>query len=189
MNGNDTAYGLGGDDRIVGGNGDDILYGDYADGLLGLAQRLIFGSGEGHDELLGGAGNDRLYGGAGDDILNGGSGRDRLFGGLGADQFVFDDGDSGVSSRSRDTIEDFARSQGDRIDLRAIDGNAATAVDDSLALVSSQSDALATVGSIYISPLSGGQQTVFINTIAGGGFEMAIDVRTGSALLASDFLL
>jgi Ca2+-binding RTX toxin-like protein len=50
-----------------------------------------------------GTGNDKLYGGAGKDTLTGGKG---------ADIFVFD-----TAPASRDTITDFSRTDGDKIQL------------------------------------------------------------------------
>ncbi len=189
LGGNDYAYGFGGNDTIEGGTGDDYLYGDFATGLAGLVQQLLHPGAEGNDRLNGGAGSDHLFGAGGNDWLNGGSGRDYLNGGAGADQFVFDDGDSGVAANQRDRIEDFRRSQGDHIDLRLVDGNAATSADDGLALRATQAQALNQIGSVYLGSYANGQQTVFINSSAAAGFEMAIDVATNSALVAADFFL
>lgn len=67
--------------------------------------------------LDGDRGNDSLRGGNGDDTLIGGTGRDTLSGGSGADVFVFASAaDSGVTTATRDVIEDFS-SGTDRIDL------------------------------------------------------------------------
>jgi serralysin len=78
------------------------------------ANNILNGDG-GTDKLLGGAGNDTLIGGAAKDILSGGTG---------ADTFLFNAiSDSGTSSTTRDTIIDFQSTQGDKIDLSAIDGN------------------------------------------------------------------
>ena len=57
----------------------------------------------GDDTLAAGAGNDKLYGGDGRDILTGGTGKD---------SFVFD-----TAPTSRDTITDFSRTDGDKIQL------------------------------------------------------------------------
>jgi len=82
----------------------------------------------GSDRITGGSYNDRLEGFAGRDVLYGRQGADRLYGGLDADTFTFKSiRDSTVSSGGRDTIQDFSFSQGDRIDLRAIDANATAA--------------------------------------------------------------
>ncbi|MBO3762541.1 calcium-binding protein [Ciceribacter sp. L1K22] len=105
--GNNTLNGYSGNDSLSGGAGNDSLYG-----------------GSGNDSLLGGSGNDRMKGGSGNDKLTGSSGADVLFGDSGADRFIFKSlSDSTVSSSGRDTIEDFSRSQGDKIDLSAIDAS------------------------------------------------------------------
>jgi Ca2+-binding RTX toxin-like protein len=100
---------LKGNDQIIGGSNDDILMG-Y----------------KGNDVLKGGDGDDYLIGGAGKDRLHGGNGFDYLYGEAGADTFMFErisdsyDGDP-------DTIGDFSRKQGDRINLKAIDADTTTA--------------------------------------------------------------
>nr|WP_280952686.1 hypothetical protein [Rhizobium subbaraonis] len=72
--------------------------------------------------LSGGVGKDMLKGNRGNDTLIGGKGADALYGGKGKDVFVFKElTDSTVKSSGRDTIYDF--SKGDRIDLKAIDGD------------------------------------------------------------------
>ncbi len=77
------------------------------------------------DNLIGGtAGRDKLYGTAGDDVLHGAGGRDLLVGGRGADIFLFEQaGDLGLGSSRRDLIRDFKHSEGDRIDLSALDAD------------------------------------------------------------------
>jgi Ca2+-binding RTX toxin-like protein len=83
---------------ITGGN----VTRDY---LIGL---------DGNDRLEGLSGTDILDGGAGDDILIGGGNADEMSGGAGADMFVISRLIDGV-----DGIHDFARAQGDRIDITA----------------------------------------------------------------------
>jgi Ca2+-binding RTX toxin-like protein len=79
---------------------------------------------DGKDRLLGGDGTDSLNGGAGDDGLFGGLGADLLTGGAGADTFhLVGIGASTVKTDGRDTIADFHRREGDRIDLHKIDAN------------------------------------------------------------------
>lgn len=100
-----TGNGL--DNRITGNAGNNRLDG-----------------GKGNDLLDGGAGSDTLFGGEGRDILIGGAGRDHLTGGLGADHFTFRSAaETGPSASQRDLITDFDRTQGDKVDLAAIDAN------------------------------------------------------------------
>ncbi len=106
-----------GNDLIIGTFGHDVLNGYGGnDVVIGLT---------GHDTLNGGAGDDILWGGIGNDVLNGGAGKDILWGGLGADRFVLDASSLKSSSLGqtpdRDTIADFSRLSGDKIDLSAID--------------------------------------------------------------------
>jgi uncharacterized delta-60 repeat protein len=76
---------------------------------------------KGNDVLTGTAKNDTLSALAGNDILTGGLGADKLTGGLGADIFKYVSiGDSGITTKTRDTITDFKHSEGDKIDLSAI---------------------------------------------------------------------
>lgn len=97
----------------------------------------IFG-GEGRDQLLGGAGDDQLSGGDDDDKLIGGAGSDRLSGGKGADTFVFQTGDSGKTSSTRDTILDFSSKNDDQIDLSSLDANSTKSGDQAFTYISSQ---------------------------------------------------
>jgi Ca2+-binding RTX toxin-like protein len=108
-----------------GGRGNDTIDGN-------AAANSLYGN-NGNDHLDGEGGNDRLYGDAGNDKLTGGSGVDILQGGSGADIFVFDDGDTRVGSGKRDRILDMHRSEGDRIDLRAIDADATRGGDQAFA--------------------------------------------------------
>ena len=97
---NDTLYGGKGNDVLIGGSGQDTLYG-----------------GNGNDRLEGGIGNDILYGDAGNDILIGGIGNDTLTGGLGKDSFVWGATDNVTQT---DTISDFSKAEGDKIDAKAL---------------------------------------------------------------------
>jgi Ca2+-binding RTX toxin-like protein len=141
LGGNDTYDGLAGNDDIRGGSGDDVLSGDDGNDAIdggddvdrlygGNGDDTLFGddprtTGNGADLLDGGAGNDQLNGWYGDDTLLGGAGDDDLFGfegsdvltgGAGADTFSFnwlnDAGDV-------DTVTDFNRAEGDKIDTWA----------------------------------------------------------------------
>jgi Ca2+-binding RTX toxin-like protein len=116
--------------RIFGGFGADTLHaasnGATLDGGFGL-DKLLGGAGD--DRLVGGFGadNDVLKGGGGNDTLIGMIGRDKLTGGGGADHFTLAAYyESGLTDTSRDLILDFNRSQGDRIDLLAVDADTLT---------------------------------------------------------------
>lgn len=90
----------------------------YADHLIGNG---------GSNLIKGGKGDDRIEGGGGADKLVGGAGADTLTGGAGADWFVYESWtESRVSPSTRDLILDFSGSQGDRINLSAIDADMST---------------------------------------------------------------
>ncbi|HYD17534.1 MAG TPA: calcium-binding protein [Patescibacteria group bacterium] len=130
-------------DKMTGGNGNDVYFVDNVKDTVTEAS-----SGGGHDTVYSSAdftlgtnvedlhlsgsavkgvgnsginmltGNDSansLSGMLGNDILDGGNGADTLIGGTGADIFVFSSTD-GIS----DTITDFSRTAGDKIDISAI---------------------------------------------------------------------
>ena len=85
-----------------------------ANTLTGNAYANMLNGGAGNDILLGGDGNDYLFGSAGMDILTGGAGADTL---------AFKALTDSVDSALRDVITDFSASDGDRINLSALDAN------------------------------------------------------------------
>ena len=97
--------GKAGNDRLTMGGGDDTALG-----------------GSGLDTLAGEQGDDSLSGGAQADRLTGGLGADILQGDAGADRFVFNFLAESTAILG-DTILDFHRAQGDKIELTAIDAN------------------------------------------------------------------
>ena len=121
--GADLGYGGDGNDIVDGGEGNDRLFGDAGnDRLLGGNHADAQYGGLGVDTIYGGTGNDRLYGDAGSDFLFGDVGADRLYGGADADRFVYREAiDSTLASEGRDTIYNFSRAEGDRIDVRTVD--------------------------------------------------------------------
>lgn len=133
--GDDTYY-VDADDNVVelAGEGYDTVYSDATLTLKANVERLILtgsaaadGIGNGADNsLVGNAAANRLEGAAGADRLQGGGGGDTLVGGSGADTFVYADlGDS--AGTNLDTVLDFKPGEGDRIDVSAIDADAAVA--------------------------------------------------------------
>jgi Ca2+-binding RTX toxin-like protein len=75
-----------------------------------------------NDTISGGRGNDIIDGKGGNDKLTGGLGADKLTGGTGSDTFIFNTVMESTLS-AKDTILDFKASQGDKINLSAIDAN------------------------------------------------------------------
>jgi Ca2+-binding RTX toxin-like protein len=162
LSGNDRLTGGAGDDIIDGGAGNDFLAGgagidtvSYASAGSGVTVNLANGQGTGgggadtlaefenvrgsnfSDMLTGSSADNVLDGAAGNDWLAGGRGADVLIGGSGADRFVFQDVLDSTNA-ARDTIGDFDRSQGDIIDLSAIDAITSRAYrgDDSFTFLS-----------------------------------------------------
>ena len=123
----------------VGSAKDDKLNGTKAnDNLSGLGGDDTLSGNAGDDWLFGGGGNDALNGGAGNDWLFGGIGNDSLSGGAGADLFVFN-----ALGFGRDVITDFRASEGDKVDLRALNID----FDDLTITQSGKHDTLITIGS------------------------------------------
>lgn len=131
--------------------------------------------------LTGNAGNNRLVGYLGADTLIGGAGKDTLIGGAGNDIFKFNAVADSAVGINHDTITDFLRGA-DKIDLSAIDANAATvAVNDAFS---------------FVAAFTGAGQVRFANGILYGNtdanvataeFEIAL---TGIiTLAATDFVL
>ena len=152
--GNDTVRGGAGGDLLDGGAGSDWL--SYSSSTAGVVINMRSGQARGGhaegdsfhnfenlrgsqfgDTLSGDVGNnilegrqgyDRLFGNVGNDTLVGGTGPDELWGGPGADRFDFNALDESPRS-ARDSIRDFSRAEGDRIDLTDIDANSLAAGD------------------------------------------------------------
>lgn len=99
--------------NAVGNELDNIIFGT-------VRPNNIYGAG-GDDVIHGGLSNgDQLHGDAGDDVLFAESREpDRLWGGEGADRFVIASS-LGVGG---DRIQDFSRTQGDKINLRLLDAD------------------------------------------------------------------
>ncbi|MCW1383392.1 M10 family metallopeptidase C-terminal domain-containing protein [Novosphingobium sp. KCTC 2891] len=167
----DQLTGSSGANRIDGGRGNDVISG------MG-----------GNDTLIGGTGNDKLSGGAGNDVLRGGVGADAVTGGTGADRFVFDDSEfAGATASGADAIADFQRSEGDRIDLSAVDAKVATAADNAFAFIGTA--AFGHVAGQLRYQVSGTNAYVFGDTNGDGLADFALRVAGVTSLAAGDFVL
>lgn len=144
---------------------------------------------KGADAIDGLAGSDTINGGGGDDILTGGLGMDRLTGGLGADTFDFNAAAESLYNAdvfSSDTITDFVRSQGDKIDLSTIDANAIADGDQSFTLVKSGFTSVA--GQLLVVKVSG--STLVYGDVDGDGAADFSILAAGTRILkAADFIL
>lgn len=162
-NGNDTYFAsdagetiraLAGNDFVIGGDGDDVINGNLGNDSIGgrRGNDAIYG-GEGDDSITGEGGRNLLDGGDGDDYLQGGVKADTFHGGLGVDQFdlgsfrhvsapdnardvvVYTSVDEApLSNGNADGLVNFVHTQ-DRIDLSAIDADAATPENDAFTFI------------------------------------------------------
>ncbi|MGO4704341.1 hypothetical protein AB4072_01010 [Microvirga sp. 2MCAF38] len=166
-----TTMGTSGNDILKGGIGIDILNG-----------------GDGNDVLNGGGGSDKLYGNAGKDKLYGGAGVDKLYGGADADTFIFKSiKDSTVDASGRDTIYDFSRKQGDKIDLRSIDANTKVKGNQAFKLIGKK-DFSEKAGELRYEKIKGGVY-VHGDVDGDGQADFSILLKSISSLVKSDFFL
>ena len=141
---------------------------------------------EGNDTVQGLAGDDWLYGETGNDALTGGAGADRLTGGTGTDQFVYTLV-SDSPGAACDVITDFARSQGDRISLSAIDANSAAGGNQSFAFIGAS--AFSNVAGQLRYQASGGNTIVSGDVNGDGVADLQIQLTGTISLVSSDFIL
>lgn len=149
--GNDILTGGAGADKLIGGSGTDIAsYKDATSGVVvslaspslntGEAKGDTYSSIEGlngsahADTLSGNSAANRLSSAAGNDKLYGAGGADHLYGGSGADTFIFKSHTESTLT-TRDIIYDFSRSQGDKIDLSAIDARSTTSGNEAFTFI------------------------------------------------------
>lgn len=186
-----------------GGGGNDTLDGSAANGPLlgqgGAGDDLLIG-GSGNDVLLGGAGRDTLLGGAGADILDGGTGNDVLIGGLGrdvltggpgADVFRFlstDDLPAPYGRVGPETITDFSRAQGDRIDLSAIDADV-TAPGNQAFLFANDLEFIRYQPGTVTTEVDPGRGETLVKLDTGGGTVTLLAVKGQVEFTAADFIL
>lgn len=149
----------------------------WADGIYGFG---------GNDQLFGGGGDDYLDGGIGNDTLWGGAGGDDLFGGTGADQFCFAAASDSLTN-DRDSIVDFKRSEGDKINLSAIDAN----------LLATGNQAFSFIGGAAFSGVAGqlraqysAGQTLVSGDLNGDGVaDFGFALQGNVSLIGTDFYL
>jgi Ca2+-binding RTX toxin-like protein len=221
LGGNDTFVGGAGADRFQGDNGADTA--DYGGSAQGIAVNLLFGTGAGGDAqgdtldtvenvtgskaadlvfgdgngnvLRGGGGGDQLFGLAGNDTLFGGKGADTLEGDNGQDVFAYTStGESSGNLGGFDTIADFSRSDGDRINLAAVDADPSDPDNDAFAFAGAAGagEGSGGVGVGQLEFFSSGTETfVYADTVGGAESapEMFIVLEGVNGVAASDFVL
>ncbi|MGG7517193.1 M10 family metallopeptidase C-terminal domain-containing protein [Allorhizobium undicola] len=166
-----------------------------ADTMTGDDNANIFNGAAGNDILTGAGGSDTLYGGIGNDTLSGGAGADTLYGGLGtdklyggadADTFVFTLVSESTSA-ARDYIYDFSVSEGDLIDLSAIDANTKITSDQAFSWVSTTAFS-GTAGELRVDY---GSSFTSISADLNGDkkIDFAFNLNKGFTLTADSFIL
>lgn len=119
--------------QATGGSGSDSIR--NFENLTGSDFADTFTGSSGNNILRGRDGNDVLNGGDGNDVLEGGAGMDRLTGGAGADTYLFSSlADLGLNDLA-DQITGFSSSEGDTIDLSALDANPLTQANDAFSYI------------------------------------------------------
>jgi hypothetical protein len=117
-------------------------------------------------------------------VLTGDQGRDTHFGGAGADRFDFNKLSDSPVGTGRDTIEDFSRSQGDRIDLRDIDADTMTPGDQKFTFIGDDDFTVGVAGQLRQNG------NIVEGDVNGNGIaDFEIRVLNVAALNAGDFLL
>ncbi|WP_321446535.1 polysaccharide lyase family 7 protein [uncultured Cohaesibacter sp.] len=196
--GNDTIYGDGGNDKLYGEDGDDILHGGSGNDRInaGKGDDTLYGGtgkddlrgGQGNDTLYGGDGNDKLFGHSGDDVLVGREGADTLIGSSGADKFVLESvDDSTVDLSGRDFFKDFDITEGDIVDLSAIDANSTISGDQAFSFIGE--NAFSGEAGELRTEVNGSIQTILGDVDGDGDADFAVDIRTSDHLLSGDFSL
>lgn len=211
--GTDRLYGGEGSDMLAGEAGNDVLDGgtgfdlaNYLYAARGVSVDLARGvaiDGDGGrdrlvgleavsgsrfaDRIVGTAGTNELFGNGGNDIITGGGGQDYVAGGAGADRFVFADGDVSSTLAGADLIDDFYRSDRDRIDLRGLDANTTTTADDAFTFIGTAAFT-GIPGQLRYSFAAG--DTILTGDVDGdGAADLYIRLSEGPALVVTDFFL
>jgi Ca2+-binding RTX toxin-like protein len=180
--GADKLYGYGGNDTFIIDNAGDGIA-EAAGGGTDTAMASVSYSLAANVEnlTLTGSANIDGTGNGLDNVITGNAGANTLSGGLGADLFVFD----GVGAS--DTIADFSRAQGDRIDLHLADANSALGGDQAFAFVGTSAFSH-TAGELRYEQ-SGGATFVYGDTNGDGAADFALAVAGLTSFVASDFVL
>lgn len=165
------------------------LAGIHVENLTLTGTLNIQGTGNSLDNaVVGNAANNVLDGAGGNDKLKGAAGADTLTGGTGTDQFIFTSlSESTVASSGRDLILDFARTQGDRVNLSVIDANTALAGDQAFTFVGAASFSNKAGELRYA--VSGGDTFIEGDVDGNGTADFSIVLDRSLAMVGADFVL
>jgi Ca2+-binding RTX toxin-like protein len=137
--------------------------------------------------LFGYSGNDSISGGLGNDTLEGGLGADKLTGGKGPDTFILTSvDDSGITVKTRDTITDFKHSEGDKIDLSAIDADSILPLDQVFKYIGTNPFGADATAQLRLDPKTG---ILYGSTNADNTPEFSILLSGVKSLVPEDFIL
>jgi len=201
--GNNVLNGGAGVDTMAGGLGNDTYYVDNAgdvvseapgagtDTVISTVTRTL---GDNQENLtlagtaaINGTGNalaNNIIGNAAANILTGGLGKDVLEGGGGSDVFVYNAStETGITSAAWDVINDFVRGQ-DKLDLRGIDANTATTVNDAFTTFIAATAAFTAAGQLKF--VNG---VLYGNTDGDADAEFAIQLTGVTQLTTADVML
>lgn len=153
----------------------------------GNGLRNVLKGNTGANTLNGADENDTLMGMGGNDRLTGGIHADRLYGGTGADTFAFLSAKDSYGSSNRDTIMDFSRSQGDKIDLKSIDANSLVAGNQAFSFVGTAAFTKQ-AGQLRYEIVSG-KTNIYADLSGDGSVDLAIVLNSSIALKTTDFIL
>jgi serralysin len=195
LNGDDVLRGMAGADTLDGGAGFDAA--TYTESATGVAVNLTTGIGIGGnaagdiligiENISGSQFNDILIGNAGANALVALNGKDTLTGNAGADRFLFTAVGETPVGANRDIITDFNHSQGDRIELAAIDANTVVAGNQAFAFIGS--GAFTNVAG-QLRFAASGTDTIVAGDVNGDGVaDFNIQLTGVIALVVGDFSL
>ena len=191
---------------LNGGTGNDTV--TYSDSQSGVIVSLLTGLASGGDatgdvliavenlhgsavadRLAGDASANELHGNGGDDTLRGRGGADQLEGGRGADIFIYEStADSLIGAANRDTIHDFNGTDGDLIDLSAIDADTGTVGNQSFRYTG-QDGFDDTAGELIVVSDGDGRWLVTTDVDGDSASDMTILVLSDRILVEADFIL
>lgn len=140
------------------------------------------------NRIDGNDGDNAIDGAGGADTIIGGGGVDRLTGSGGADVFRFDSAtESGLGVGRRDVITDFGDG-GDKISLRAIDGNLSVDGNQGFKFVGEGDFVASGKGQVGFQ-VGSGVTLVNFDVDGDGGVDFRVELTGEHSLTASDFLL